>query len=71
MARNCAFGALASSSRKHCLCAAANFITDVRCRSPAAIVTAHRRSRAATFDLFALQIQVPSNPRPRCAIDAH
>ena len=72
MARTRAFGALASSSRKHCLWVAANFTTDVRCRSLAAIVAAHRRARAATFNLLALEIQVCARPQthlhphPRC-----
>eukprot|EP00966_Prymnesium_polylepis_P126989 2937056-Prymnesium_polylepis.1 len=50
MAQTRAFSALASSSKKHCLWVAANFLTDVRsltdvrCRSLAAIVAAHRRA---------------------------
>jgi hypothetical protein len=63
MAGGRAFGALASRSRKHCLWVAANFTTDVRCRSLAAIVAAHRRARAATFNLLALEIQVCARPQ--------
>eukprot|EP00966_Prymnesium_polylepis_P141940 3277609-Prymnesium_polylepis.1 len=59
--------------RKHCLWVAANFTTNVRCRSLATIVAAHQRARAATFNLLALEIQVCARLKPICthALDAH
>eukprot|EP00966_Prymnesium_polylepis_P003096 70984-Prymnesium_polylepis.1 len=37
-----AFGAIASSTKKHWFVGSSQLITDVRCRSPVAIVAAHR-----------------------------
>ena len=72
MARNCAFGALASSNKNHWLVGWSPILTDVRCRSPAAIVAAHRRSRVPFWTITGRRPEVCAHTQTyaRTATDA-